>query len=222
MSMSISCTGPTVNTPFEETMRALDDIVRQGKARYVGVSNFRLAQLEACMQLRRIDVVQYGWNMFDRRMQREIFPWCAAQRRRRHGVWLARLRHAHRHVPCRHAVRRDRLALEARHAGRAQPVPHHVRPGSFPAQPARGGGAQGARCQIRQDPAAIRAALDAEQPRDPHRARRLPPRRPRSRRISARSASSITPADMAAIDAIFARNDVVTEPPGWLEDDPAA
>src|ERR671923_775997 len=70
---------PDVNTPFEETMRALDDIVRQGKARYIGVSNFRLAQLEACMRLRRVDVVQYGWNMFDRRMQAEIFPYCAAQ-----------------------------------------------------------------------------------------------------------------------------------------------
>ena len=33
---------------------------------------------------------------------------------------------------------------------------------------------------------------------------------------------AISPADMAAIDAIFARNDVVTEPPGWLEDEPAA
>jgi len=70
---------PDVNTPFDETMRALDDIVRQGKARYIGVSNFRLGQLEACMQLRRVDVVQYGWNMFDRRMASEIFPYCAAQ-----------------------------------------------------------------------------------------------------------------------------------------------
>jgi aryl-alcohol dehydrogenase-like predicted oxidoreductase len=70
---------PDVNTPFDETMRALDDIVRQGKARYIGVSNFRLGQLEDCMQMRRIDVVQYGWNMFDRRMQTEIFPCCAAQ-----------------------------------------------------------------------------------------------------------------------------------------------
>ena len=70
---------PDINTPFEETMRALDDIVQQGKARYVGVSNFRLSQLEACMKLRRIDVVQYGWNMFDRRMRAEIFPWCQAQ-----------------------------------------------------------------------------------------------------------------------------------------------
>jgi aryl-alcohol dehydrogenase-like predicted oxidoreductase len=36
---------PDPDTPLDETMRALDDIVRQGKARYVGVSNFRLAQI---------------------------------------------------------------------------------------------------------------------------------------------------------------------------------
>ena len=69
---------PDPDTPLEETMRALDEIVRQGKARYVGLSNFRLAQIEACMRQRRIDVVQYGWNMFDRRMQREILPYCEA------------------------------------------------------------------------------------------------------------------------------------------------
>jgi myo-inositol catabolism protein IolS len=70
---------PDPNTPLEETMRALDDVVRQGKARFVGVSNFRLAQIEECARLRRIDVVQYAWNMFDRRMKAEIFPYCAAQ-----------------------------------------------------------------------------------------------------------------------------------------------
>jgi myo-inositol catabolism protein IolS len=69
---------PDPSTPFDQTMHALDDIVRQGKARYIGVSNFRLAQIETCMRLRPIDVVQYGWNMFDRRMQAEIFPYCAA------------------------------------------------------------------------------------------------------------------------------------------------
>jgi aryl-alcohol dehydrogenase-like predicted oxidoreductase len=71
---------PDPNTPLDETMRALDDIVRQGKARCVGVSNFRLAQIEEAMRLRPIDVVQYGWNLFDRRMQAEIFPFCRAQR----------------------------------------------------------------------------------------------------------------------------------------------
>jgi aryl-alcohol dehydrogenase-like predicted oxidoreductase len=70
---------PDPSTPLSETMEALDDIVRQGKARYIGVSNFRLEQIKEAMRLRRVDVVQYGWNMFDRRMQTEIFPYCAAQ-----------------------------------------------------------------------------------------------------------------------------------------------
>jgi aryl-alcohol dehydrogenase-like predicted oxidoreductase len=70
-------------TPFEETMRAVDDIVRQGKARFVGVSNFRREEIEACMGVRRVDVAQYGWNLFDRRMQREIFPYCAS-----HGIGM--------------------------------------------------------------------------------------------------------------------------------------
>jgi len=70
---------PDPNTPLDETVAALDDIVRQGKARYVGVSNFRLPQIAEAMRLRRIDVVQYAWNMFDRRMQAEIFPYCRAE-----------------------------------------------------------------------------------------------------------------------------------------------
>ena len=70
---------PDPNTPLDETMTALDDVVRQGKVRYIGVSNFRPAQIEAAMRLRSVDVVQYAWNMFDRRMQAEIFPYCDAQ-----------------------------------------------------------------------------------------------------------------------------------------------
>jgi aryl-alcohol dehydrogenase-like predicted oxidoreductase len=67
---------PDRNTPFEEPMRALDDLVKQGKVRAVGLSNFKLNEIEACMKARRVDVVQYCWNMFDRRMQKEIFPYC--------------------------------------------------------------------------------------------------------------------------------------------------
>jgi aryl-alcohol dehydrogenase-like predicted oxidoreductase len=70
---------PDPVTPLDETMEALDDIVQQGKTRFIGLSNFRLAQIQDCMRLRRIDVVQYAWNMFDRRMQAEIFPYCEAQ-----------------------------------------------------------------------------------------------------------------------------------------------
>ena len=67
---------PDINTPFEETMRALDDIVQQGKARAIGISNFRREQIETSMTTRRVDVAQYCWNMFDRRMDREILPYC--------------------------------------------------------------------------------------------------------------------------------------------------
>ncbi|MGD0290887.1 MAG: aldo/keto reductase [Candidatus Binataceae bacterium] len=67
---------PDRSIPFEEPMRALDDLVKQGKARAVGLSNFKLDEIETCMKTRRVDVVQYCWNMFDRRMQKEIFPYC--------------------------------------------------------------------------------------------------------------------------------------------------
>lgn len=67
---------PDRSIPFEEPMRALDDLVKQGKARAVGLSNFKLDEIETCMKTRRVDVVQYCWNMFDRRMQQEIFPYC--------------------------------------------------------------------------------------------------------------------------------------------------
>jgi aryl-alcohol dehydrogenase-like predicted oxidoreductase len=72
---------PDTNTPFEETMRALDDLVQQGKVRAVGISNFRLGQIETSMKTRRVDVAQYCWNMFDRRMQKEIYPYC-----QQHGI----------------------------------------------------------------------------------------------------------------------------------------
>ena len=72
---------PDTNTPFDETMETLDSVVQQGKVRYVGVGNFTVAQLEECQATRRIDVVQYQHNLFDRRMEQEIFPYC-----RRHGI----------------------------------------------------------------------------------------------------------------------------------------
>src|SRR5258706_4592662 len=68
-------------TPFEETMGALEEVVRDGKIRAVGLSNFKLEEIDACRRAFRVDVVQYGWNIFARRMQREILPYCAE-----HGI----------------------------------------------------------------------------------------------------------------------------------------
>jgi aryl-alcohol dehydrogenase-like predicted oxidoreductase len=67
---------PDRNTPFEEPMRALDELVKQGKVRAVGLSNFKLSEIETCARVRPVNAVQYCWNMFDRRMQKEIFPYC--------------------------------------------------------------------------------------------------------------------------------------------------
>jgi aryl-alcohol dehydrogenase-like predicted oxidoreductase len=67
---------PDRTVPFEETMGALDDLVKDGKVRFVGLSNFKKEEIEACMKVRRVDIVQYGFHMFDRRMQRDIWPYC--------------------------------------------------------------------------------------------------------------------------------------------------
>ena len=72
---------PTESTPFEEAFGALDDLVRSGRIRFVGVSNFTVAQMERCRAVRPIDVVQVGYHLFDRRMEAEVFPYCA-----RHGI----------------------------------------------------------------------------------------------------------------------------------------
>ena len=65
---------PDAKTPIEETMNALNDIVAAGKARYIGVSNFSAAQLRACKRAADICANQVGYNLFDRRWEREMFP----------------------------------------------------------------------------------------------------------------------------------------------------
>ena len=99
---------PNAETPFEEAFLAMDEIVRAGKVRFVGVSNFTVEQMEACMRVRRIDVVQVGYHLFDRRMEREVFPVLRAPRHRRHGLRPAGPRPPDRRVHRRHALRRAR------------------------------------------------------------------------------------------------------------------
>ncbi len=68
---------PDPNVPVEETFGAVDEVVKSGKARFAGVSNFTVEQMQRCMPIRPIDVLQVGYHLFDRRMEREIFPFCA-------------------------------------------------------------------------------------------------------------------------------------------------
>lgn len=72
-------------TPLDETLRALDDIVRSGRARYIGCSNFAAWQLGKALwtsdmlKLARFDVIQPRYNLLDRAIERELLPLCADQ-----------------------------------------------------------------------------------------------------------------------------------------------
>ncbi len=68
------------NAPLEETLRALDDLVRQGKALYIGISEWSGAQIERAMAvadrylLDRIVVNQPQYSMLYRNIEAEVLP----------------------------------------------------------------------------------------------------------------------------------------------------
>lgn len=66
---------PDRDTPFEETLDAMEELVQAGKVRYVGLSNFTPDEIKRCMATRRIDVLQYGYSLFDRRQAKWVFPY---------------------------------------------------------------------------------------------------------------------------------------------------
>ncbi|MCH8010126.1 MAG: aldo/keto reductase [Chloroflexi bacterium] len=75
---------PDVNTPIAETMRALDEVVRSGRARYVGCSNFAGWQVVEAQWVARSGhfsefvSAQNQYNLLDRRIERELVPAASA------------------------------------------------------------------------------------------------------------------------------------------------
>jgi aryl-alcohol dehydrogenase-like predicted oxidoreductase len=73
---------PDYGTPLDETLRAMDDMVRQGKVRYLGCSNFRAFQLGKALWtsdklgLARWDVIQPPFNLLARDIEYELLPLC--------------------------------------------------------------------------------------------------------------------------------------------------
>ncbi len=73
---------PDDDTPIEETMRALDDMVSQGKVRYIGCSNFAAWQVcEAIWTSRAYGLapfvsVQPHYSMMERTIEAELVPFC--------------------------------------------------------------------------------------------------------------------------------------------------
>ncbi|MGV3721701.1 MAG: aldo/keto reductase [Actinomycetota bacterium] len=76
---------PDLTTPLEESLRAMNDLVRQGKVRYVACSNYYAYQValmlgvSAAQNLERIACVQPLYNIVNREVEVELFPFCREQ-----------------------------------------------------------------------------------------------------------------------------------------------
>jgi len=76
---------PDPTTPLEETLRALDDLVHQGKVRYPGASNMpawlttKALWLSDKRNLYRIEWVQNSYSLLDRADEQEMLPLCRDQ-----------------------------------------------------------------------------------------------------------------------------------------------
>ena len=76
---------PDLTTPIEETAEAYNDVVRAGKARYIGVSNFSGPQLVEALWAQdkngftKFVSVQPRYNLLYREAERELFPACLDQ-----------------------------------------------------------------------------------------------------------------------------------------------
>ena len=73
-------------TPLGETLRAMDDLVHQGKVRYVGCSNFTAAQVVEALWvsdrfvLQPVACLQHPYNLLNRAIEGELFSCCRQHR----------------------------------------------------------------------------------------------------------------------------------------------
>ena len=70
------------NTPLEETVRAMDDLIHQGKVLYWGFSEWPVEQVERCLKIcgdryYKPRSSQPRYNLLARDWERELFPLCA-------------------------------------------------------------------------------------------------------------------------------------------------
>jgi aryl-alcohol dehydrogenase-like predicted oxidoreductase len=74
------------STPIEETLRALDDVIRMGKVCYIGASAYASWQLAHANVLAEMKgwtafvVIQSEYNLLRRDVEREVLPYCRAHR----------------------------------------------------------------------------------------------------------------------------------------------
>ena len=70
---------PNPNVPIAETMRAMEDLVDQGKVRFIGVSNYSTAQLAEAMEaMAKYAIVsnQVQYSLTHRNIEKDLLPYC--------------------------------------------------------------------------------------------------------------------------------------------------
>jgi aryl-alcohol dehydrogenase-like predicted oxidoreductase len=67
---------PDPKVPVEETAAAMVDLLRAGKIRAIGVSNFSPAQIEAFREVAPLHTAQPPYNLFERAIDRDVLPYC--------------------------------------------------------------------------------------------------------------------------------------------------
>ena len=79
------CHMPDFDTPIEETLFALNDLVQQGKVLYIGCSNFTGWQLSKALRmsernnLARFECIEPPYNLLTRDIEMELLPLCASE-----------------------------------------------------------------------------------------------------------------------------------------------
>ncbi len=72
---------PVPDAEVEEGWTAMAELQREGKVRYIGVSNFNVSQMERALKIAPITSLQPPYSMINRSIEAEILPFC-----REHGI----------------------------------------------------------------------------------------------------------------------------------------
>jgi diketogulonate reductase-like aldo/keto reductase len=67
---------PNPDIPIEETAEALNILKKQGKIRFIGVSNFTVQEIVPLMEMCEISSAQSEYNLFDRTVESKLLPYC--------------------------------------------------------------------------------------------------------------------------------------------------